>query len=479
MIDRILIADDEFLIRQLLEETARRRGIDTSAAASGEEAIELLGNEEFQMAFVDLKMGKASGMDVLRFAVEKCPKTLFVIMTAYGTVETAIEAIKMGAFDFVIKPFSPDQMDVLVEKARLWLQMDENNKYLRQELVDGAAPPAQTSQGTPKSPIIGSDVKMQELMRLIQKVAPTDSTVLITGESGTGKELVASQITKFFDPSGSKPYIRMNCAAIPETLLESELFGHEKGAFTGATERRVGRFELADGGTLLLDEIGEISPGMQAKLLRVLQESEFERVGGGKTIKVKVRVIATTNRRLREEVAAGRFREDLFYRLNVFPIELPPLRERGRDAAAIAAHFLARQARKLGRKLELSPASLQAVCSYPWPGNIRELENVVERVAILADGPVVEPADFPADVIGGSVSARIQDAAASLEDDLNLARLEMRAIQMALERTSGNRTKAASLLGFSVRTLRNKLNEYKADPALREFKWLDAPQGQA
>ena len=469
MIDRILIADDEFLIRQLLEETARRRGIESTTASSGEEAMEILEKEDFQMAFVDLKMGKATGMDVLRFAVARRPKMLFVVMTAYGTVETAIEAIKLGAFDFVIKPFSPDQMDVLIEKARIWLQMDETNKYFRKEL-SGIGESVADDSGF-KSQIVGSDSKMQDLLRLVQRVAPTDATVLITGESGTGKELIASELARLFDLAGSKPYIRMNCAAIPETLLESELFGHEKGSFTGAAERRIGRFELADGGTLLLDEIGEISANMQSKLLRVLQESEFERVGGTKTIKVKVRVIATTNRKLREEVAAGRFREDLFYRLNVFPIELPPLRERGSDSAAIAAHFLAKQAKKLGRKLALAPSAIKAIGEYPWPGNIRELENVIERISILEDGPLVEASAFPSDILNGRRASN--SGSVVLDEELNLAKLEMRAIERALEKTSGNRTKAASLLGFSVRTLRNKLNEYKAEPSLQGSKWLE------
>lgn len=475
MIDRILIADDEFLIRQLLEETARRRGIDVTTAASGEEAMDILDKEDFQMAFVDLKMGKATGMDVLRHAAAKRPGMLFVIMTAYGTVETAIEAIKLGAFDFVIKPFSPDQMDVLVEKARLWLQMDETNKYLRKEISGSGA-----EAGGAKTRIVGSSQAMQDLMRLVQRVAPTDSTVLITGESGTGKELVASEIHSLFDPSGSKPYIRMNCAAVPETLLESELFGHEKGAFTGAAERRIGRFELADGGTLLLDEIGEISPNMQAKLLRVLQESEFERVGGSKTVKVKVRLIATTNRNLKNEVAAGRFREDLFYRLNVFPIELPPLRDRDGDCVELAKHFLALHSRKLGRSLEFSESALSSVKGYPWPGNVRELEHVIERMSILEDGPRIEASAFPTDILaGGKAHGASSSGAVSAEDELNLARLEMRAIAKALERTSGNRTKAAQLLGFSIRTLRNKLNEYKASGELGDCQWLkggaDAP----
>ncbi|OGV54733.1 MAG: hypothetical protein A2X49_09680 [Lentisphaerae bacterium GWF2_52_8] len=460
MIDRILVADDEMLVRQVLEETALRRGVEVFAAASGEEAIEALRKKDFQMAFVDLKMGKAGGLDVLKFARSHCPELLLVIMTAYGTVETAVEAMKLGAFDFVIKPFSPDQMEIMIEKGRLWLELRARDSYLRQELS--------ATKGYQQR-MIGDSEVLRSVTRLVQRVASTDASVLITGESGTGKELIASEIHRLSDPEDKKPYIKMNCAAVPETLLESELFGHEKGAFTGAAERRVGRFELANGGTLLLDEIGEIAPAMQAKLLRVLQESEFERLGGEKTINVKVRVIATTNRKLKDEVGAGRFREDLFYRLNVFPIHLPPLRERGGDSSAIARFFLAQQSQKLGRPLSFSREALAAFESYNWPGNIRELENVVERLAILEDGPQIEVSSLPPEILNSenlsySVAKTAPDCKASdlrgYDNTLNLQEIEKRTIERALSETRGNKTKAASLLGFSVRTLRNKLKEY-------------------
>jgi two-component system response regulator AtoC len=458
VIDRILIVDDEFLIRQLLEETAGRQGLDVRTAASGEEAIEILETESFQMAFVDLKMGAKSGMDVLRFSRQRCPEMLFVIMTAYGTVETAIEAIRIGAFDFIIKPFSPDQMDILVEKGRMWCQLNAREMHLRHELNE--------SREGFELRTIGSSSCMRDVARLIERVAGTDATVLITGESGTGKELVASEIESLSNPDGKRPYIRMNCAAVPESLLESELFGHEKGAFTGASDRRVGRFELADGGTLLLDEIGEINTAMQSKLLRVLQESEFERVGGAKTIKVRVRVIATTNRDLRKEVAAGRFREDLYYRLNVFPIHLPPLRERGSDSVEIANHFLKRQERKLHRPFKLTADAVKLFTSYPWPGNIRELENVIERITILEDGPEINASAFPPDMRGGATGSLMAPSGKSedgeIGDTLNLAEIEKKIILKALRKTAGNKTRAADLLGFSVRTLRNKLNEFAA-----------------
>ena len=448
MIDRVLIADDEFLIRQFLEESITRQGIEVVCAFDGQEAIEAIGKYDVQMAFVDLKMGDVSGMDVLRHARRTCPHVMVVVMTAYGTVETAVEAMHLGAFDFLLKPFAPDQAVVLIEKARRWTQLSERQGYLQREVT---AP----STG---SRIIGSSDEMRQTLRLVERVAPTAATVLITGESGTGKELIAGEVHRLGAESTERPYVRMNCAAVPENLLESELFGHEKGAFTGATERRIGRFELADGGTLLLDEIGEISAAMQAKLLRVLQESEFERVGGTKTISVDVRVVATTNRDLKQEVANGNFREDLFYRLNVFPLHMPPLRERHEDVVEIATELLAREARKLHRHLEFSPAALDGLRQYHWPGNVRELQNVVERVAILEDGPQITAAALPGDLTSPMSRATNDDAA---PPTLNLHEIERRTIQRALATSSGNRTKAADLLGFSVRTLRNKINEYR------------------
>lgn len=456
MIDRVLVVDDEFLIRQLLEETASRRGLEVVTAGSGEEAVEILEKQEFQMAFVDMKMSRMTGMDVLKFARRKCPSMLLVIMTAYGTVDTAIEAMKIGAFDFIIKPFSPDQMDILIEKGRLWLQLNERDSYFREEMTASSSGRA-----------IGDSPQMREINRLIQRVAPTSATVLLTGESGTGKEMIASEIHRLSDPEGRKPYIRMNCAAVPENLLESELFGHEKGAFTGAVDRRIGRFELADGGTLLLDEIGEINQGMQSKLLRVLQESEFERVGGTKTIKVNVRVIASTNRDLKKEVENGKFREDLFYRLNVFPIHLPPLRERGDDAVKIARYYLGIQEKKLGRQLELDESAAQLITTFNWPGNIRELQNVIERIAIMEDGPTIKAEHFPADILRFAGQNPTPVTMAVPQGELfDMRKIERLTIIAALAKTGGNRTQAATLLGFSVRTLRNKLNEYGNDPEI-------------
>ena len=452
MIDRILVADDEFMIREVLEETIKRHGIEVITASNGDEARKMLDKYDCQMAFVDLKMGKTSGMDVLKHCHEKSPSTLFVLMTAYGTVETAVDAIKLGAYDFILKPFSPDQTDVLIEKANKWLQLSEKHDYLNKEL--------NREVGFLKE-IIGNSSEIESINKLVQRVATSHVTVLVTGESGTGKELVSSAIENVSNPDKKRPYIRMNCAAVPENLIESEMFGHEKGAFTGANERRVGRFELADGGTLLLDEIGEVPMSMQAKLLRVLQESEFERVGGNKTIKVNVRIIATTNRDLKEEVKKGNFREDLFYRLNVVPIKVPPLRERGGDAQVIAEKMLKRISERQKRELSFSKAALKYIGNYPWPGNVRELENFIERLGVLEDGPVIEEDALPDYIRNPEHVSTSSASSENLIGTFNLHTIERETIKRALSKTGGNRSKAADLLGFSVRTLRNKLNEYK------------------
>lgn len=452
MIDRILVADDEFLIREVLEETISRHKIEVITASNGDEAKKMLEKYDCQMAFVDFKMGKTSGMDVLKYCRQKSPSTLFVLMTAYGTVETAVDAIKLGAYDFILKPFSPDQTDVLIEKAEKWLGMAEKQIYLNDAL--------NKEVGILKE-IIGKSKEISQINQLIKRVANSHVTVLVTGESGTGKELVSSAIEKLSNTDGKAPYIRMNCAAVPENLIESEMFGHEKGAFTGANERRIGRFELADGGTLLLDEIGEVPLAMQAKLLRVLQESEFERVGGNKTIKVQTRIIATTNRDLQEEVKKGNFREDLFYRLNVIPIKVPPLRERHGDAALIAEKMLSQIAKRQNRQLVFSKDALKYISKYTWPGNIRELENFIERLGVLEDGPTIDSCAIPDYIINPDSQSAASSVVSEL-DTLNLQIIERETIKKALAKTAGNRSKAAELLGFSVRTLRNKLTEYKS-----------------
>lgn len=464
MIEKVLIVDDEELVRDFLEENMSRQGIETVFATNAEEAVNILKTDDIQLAFVDLMLGKTSGMDVLKYGKDNAEQTVFVMITAYGTLETAVEAMKLGAFDFLIKPFSPDQAAVVVEKAKRWYWMNKENHFLKQEI---RKPEAKNGNGRA---IVGRSEAVKQVLQTASRVAPTDSTILITGESGTGKELIAKEITRQRDPKEQQPFIKMNCAAVPENLLESELFGHEKGAFTGAAERRIGRFELADGGTLLLDEIGEISLAMQAKLLRVLQESEFERVGGTKTLKVNVRVIATTNRNLKEETEKGNFREDLYYRLNVFPLHLPPLRERENDVIEIAESLLNKQSEKIGKALEFSDDAKKCIWQYDWPGNIRELENVIERMAILCDGPVMTSDDLPEDVVNPPVSVKHQET--DQTDLLDLKEIEKQTISKALSKTQGNRTRAAELLGFSVRTLRNKLKEHnelgEADASVAE-----------
>jgi len=336
-------------------------------------ARKILARDSFDLVFLDLRLPDGEGTDLLEEITAKTDGPMVVMMTGYGSVESAVSCMQMGAFDYVVKPFSFDQIEVVVDKVASFDKMRRVTKYYVEE------------SDTRSSDIVGESLPIKKLKTLVDKVAKTEATVLITGENGTGKELVARELYRN-SMLAKQPYIRVNCAAISETLMESEFFGHEKGAFTGATDRREGRFELADGGTILLDEISEISPALQAKLLRVLQEKEFERVGGNKTIEVKVRVIATTNRNLLEEVEKGNFREDLYYRLNVFPISVPPLRERGKDILLLANTFLGRHARRHGNeKISFSKNCEKAILGHGWPGNVRELENALERAVILAD----------------------------------------------------------------------------------------------
>ncbi len=454
MIDKVLIVDDEFMVREIMEETTRRIGLSVSSACSGKEAVEILKKEVFQVAFVDLKMKKINGYDVLKYCSENCPGMLVIIMTAYGAIEDAVKCMKAGAFDFVLKPFTPDQVEIALDKGKSWMKLNARQNYFQRELF------GEYKHKEFFYSAIGNSKKMNDVRTLLRRVAPTSSTVLICGKSGTGKELISSEIELISNPSRIKPYIRLNCASVPESLLESELFGHEKGSFTGAVERRIGRFELADGGTLLLDEVSEITVEMQAKLLRAIQESEFERVGGNKTIKVNTRIIATTNRDLKKEVQNGNFREDLYYRLNVFPIELPPLRDRGEDIVTLANYFLSRQSSKLRKELYFSDSALEELKNYNWPGNVRELENIVERVSILEDGPVIEKEMLPLDILCFCFDGQLIDCSKIGSDIFDLKKIEKFTIQSALKKMDGNQTRAAKLLGFSRRTLINKMNLY-------------------
>jgi DNA-binding NtrC family response regulator len=372
--DKVIVLDDELIIRKSLEEQLRRKRYSVASASTIAEAEKLLAKDHFDIIFVDVRLPDGDGTTLLSRLSSLPSSPLVVMMTGYGTIESAVQCMRQGAFDYIIKPFSMEEIDVLIKRAESYSQLVKVNQYFSSE-----------GHGDSGS-LVGQSPAVEHLRSLVTKVAATEATVLITGENGTGKEVVAGEVHRL-SSLAQRPFIKVNCAAVSESLIESEFFGHEKGAFTGATERREGRFELAHNGTLLLDEIGEIPKHLQAKLLRVLQEREFYRVGGAKTVQVNVRLLATTNRNLQKAVAAGDFREDLYYRLNVFPIVVPPLRERASDIPLLAQTFLSRLVRKHGVKIEgLSPQALEALTSYNWPGNVRELQNTLERAVILA-GP--------------------------------------------------------------------------------------------
>ncbi len=460
-VDKILIIDDEPFIRRTFEEVLRGKRYGVSSAGTLAEAERLLKKDHFDVVFLDVRLPDGEGTPFLERVSKIQHPPLVVMMSGFGTVESAVECMRAGAFDYLLKPFSVSQIEVLVKKAEGYKQMLQVNEYMTAEL-------------TGSKDLVGESEAMQRLKEMLKKVAPTEATVLIQGENGTGKELVAHAIYHCSSRSQA-PYVRVNCAALSESLMESEFFGHEKGSFTGATERREGRFELANGGTLLLDEISEISPRLQAKLLRVLQEREFERVGGSKTIQVDVRVLATTNRDLKKSVEKGDFREDLFYRLNVFPVEVPPLRERAGDISILAEHFLQRFGRQHGRSgLKFSAEGLRSLDAHLWPGNVRELQNTIERSVILSDpgAPInstvlgLPPvhgdyAEEDAPLPSGKVREAVESPNAKEGELVPLAEVEKEYILRTLDACDGNRTKAAAVLDISIRTLRNKLNEYR------------------
>jgi len=458
-IEKIIVLEDDAILRNNLAQTLRRRRYDVALASTIAEAQEYLQADNFDLIILDVRLPDGDGTDLLKALQQRPQRPLVVITTGFGSVESAVECMKNGAFDYLIKPFSTEQIEVVLRKAEEFTQLLKVNRFLSQETDEA------------EQELLGNSPAMQELRQLIRKVARTQATVLIQGESGTGKELVARAIYRE-SPRASGPFIKVNCAAIPENLIESEFFGHEKGAFTGAIAKREGRFELAHGGTILLDEISEISTSVQAKLLRVLQEREFERVGGTRTIKVDVRVIATTNRNLEQSVERKEFRQDLFFRLNVVPIHLPPLRERRGDIIPLAEEFMRRFSRKHGVHVKgFSEAALSALQSHSWPGNVRELQNVVERAVILCgeDG-LIEPAHLglatPIQLHSGAAPGAGSGAGPAARPGPapdghfpTLAELEKKHILAALEHCKGNRTHAARLLGISIRTLRNKLHE--------------------
>ncbi|HEX8340849.1 MAG TPA: sigma-54 dependent transcriptional regulator [Tepidisphaeraceae bacterium] len=451
---RILVCDDQDLMRDSLAALLARDGHDVAAATDGPMALSKLAAGRFDLLITDLKMPKMTGIELLAEARKLKPDMPVVLMTAFATVQTAVDAIKQGAYDYIQKPFEGDDIRRLVERTLEHSQLKSENAALKSAIADVSAP----------RPLIGASGAMDEIKKRIDLVARSSATVLIRGESGTGKEVVARAIHAAGDRR-DKPMLAVNCAALSENLLESELFGHEKGAFTGADKLRRGRFELADGGTLLLDEISEIAPGLQAKLLRVLQESCFERVGSSSTQVVDVRVIATTNRDLEDDVAEGRFRQDLFYRLNVVPIELPALRERADDVPELVRHFLHRIAKRDQSAFRhIEPEAVRLLQRYPWPGNVRELQNIIERAVILESEPGVIRAETLAPWLrlpSAAPAAAAQDLAGQ-----PLADIEKQVILSTLDRFKGHRVKTASALGIGLRTLGMKLKKWKDDGEL-------------
>ena len=470
---RIVIADDEPSLRKILGSLLRRDGYEVAEARDGEEALRAL-SPGVSCLITDLRMPGMDGMALFRRAIAELPALKVIIFTAYGRITESVEAVKLGAFDYIEKGADQEYILQVVRKA------------VRSFELDQASPAGGMYQGAPpglgRFGLIGNSAPLAQVFAVIEKVADTPSTILITGESGTGKELVARALHEHSRRRG-EPFIKINCAAIPETLMEAELFGYEKGAFTGAVSSKPGRFELADHGTLFLDEIGELPLDMQVKLLRVLQECEFERVGGIKTIKVDVRVIAATNRALMREVAQGKFREELFYRLNVVPIALPSLRDRLRDIPLLCQHFLSKFNERLNKSISaLSPEALAVLLAYPFPGNIRELENVMERTILLSEGPIIQAADLPQEILTYSAAAEAPRGEAraeapraerpeareattpkaSLKEIVRqeTERVERELIQRALEQTSGNVTQAARQLKISRKSLQNKMKDF-------------------
>ena len=452
---KVLVLDDEANLRKVLATMLRRSGYDVTVASDGESGMAEFQKTGADIVITDLVMPKLGGMEVLRAVNATSPEVPVIIITAHGTVDSAVEAIKLGAFDYITKPFDQAELSSVIAKAA----------KTHEDALKGAR-----TDGKSREAIVGESAQMQEVFKIVEKIADTPSTVLITGESGTGKELIATALHEGSSRKG-KPLIKINCAAIPKELVESELFGYERGAFTGAVTSKPGRFELADGGTLFLDEIGEIPVEMQVKLLRALQESEFERVGGIKTVRVDVRLIAATNRDLNVEVESGRFRKDLYYRLAVVPILLPALRERSSDIPMLVRHFIEKYNRKLNRRFEgVEEAALQALKAYPWPGNIRELENLMERTLLFADGPVIHLKDLPENVrhsteppsSHGAEAGPASTGEAGLKDIVRqrAAAVEKDLIAKALEETGGNVTRAAKLLQISRKSLQTKMKEF-------------------
>lgn len=438
MIEKVLIVDDEPLMLSFMSDVLKRQGKEVVGAANGADAIRLLENEPFDLVITDMKMPMKSGLDVLKSAKKLHPSIQVILATAHGTIEAAVEAMKLGAFHYLIKPFSPEALEGVLEKAEEHFRLVKENKFYKES---GKLPH-----------LVAESAAMKRILQDLEKIAKAQASVFITGESGTGKEVIAATIHELSSRS-QHPFIKVNCAAIPETLLESEFFGHERGSFTGAHMRKTGRFELADKGTLLLDEVTEIPLVLQPKLLRAIQEQEFERVGGTRPIKVNIRFLATSNRNMQEAIESKIFREDLFYRLNVVPIQIPPLRQRREDILPLANYFLERFCKEnhKGQK-KFTEQAEKKLLDYPWPGNVRELANIIERTVVLDFDPMIGAEHLYLD---SSVSAP-----KPVKVGMTLHEMEKQLILETLQAHHQNRTKVAGILGISVRTLRNKLHEY-------------------
>lgn len=446
---RILVADDESNARSALSQILSEEGYAIETAADGFKALARYEEHGADIVLTDLKMPGMDGVELMAKLREKDPELPVVVMTAFGAVETAVAAMQAGAVSYLTKPVNADELLLVLQRALASAALRREATTLKSQLTERHR----------FESIIGNSPEMQEVFKSVAQVAPSRATVLVTGESGTGKELVAGAI-HHLSPRKGKPFVRLHCAALAESLLESELFGHERGAFTGADRRREGRFEQADGGTLFLDEISEISPSTQVKLLRVLQEHQFERVGGNQTLTVDVRVIAATNRDLKQLVAEGKFREDLFYRLNVINVELPPLRRRRSDVLALAAFFLEKYARQNEKEIDgFSTEALNTLHAYDWPGNVRELENVIERAVVLAEGGRIDAKQLPVELAPRlSAESKLRIPGASMNE------IERHAILSTLEACGGSTSRAAQMLGISVRKIQYRMHEYAAAP---------------
>jgi len=465
----VLVIDDNETIREGVATVIARMGHKAFIAEDGATGMKLFKSRRVDFTITDLKMEGMDGIEVLKAILEKDEDAVVMLITAFGTVETAVDTMKLGAFDFVTKPFTPDVLKAKVNQALEVAKIKKERNRLRAE---NKILRKEAQAGADFASMVGSSPAMQEVFSTIKKVAKSDSTVLITGESGTGKELVARAI---HDQSRRHegPFIKVNCGALAETLLESEMFGHEKGAFTGATRCKLGRFELADGGSIFLDEIGEITPTLQLKLLRVLQEQEFERVGGEETVSVDSRIIAATNQNLEALVREGAFREDLYYRLHIVPVQLPPLRERPQDIGDLARHFLAKLADRTGKQLSgITDEALQLLQLYRWPGNVRELENVIEQAMVFSEGEILEDSDLPSNLGQKKVTTSIlkQESDGSLRINLSSASLpeildevERTLIFNAYEQAGKVKTETARLLGVKTSALYYKLEKYEIE----------------